>query len=261
MRTTNRSAGVLVAALFVLVVTFLASFASPASAAETVWRQSFPLSPYGEITVENIRGSVRLIGWDRAEVAVEIRKFAPGQDMDLDSVGVDIVSGSEELTLRTVLEQKDGAGIRVEFLLWVPRQAVVKYVGTLEGNVGLSGLSGTVSAQVLNGNVMARDLSGSAYLRANTGDVVASFSALPDKDGAVSLESITGNVTLELPRDANADLSLDTVAGEFVTPYPVLASDDPAEFGIRVRAGRGGVNIALVTVRGNIRVQERSVSF
>ncbi len=275
MTMTTRAASVVsvaaaVAALLMAPVTLGAVGSAAESAVEStvesMWRQSFPLSPYGVVTVENIRGSVRIIGWDRAEAVVEIRKLAAGKagkdgsDANLDAVGVDIVTSTDALTLRTMLTDPAGVDVTVNYTLRIPRQAVVRYAGTLEGNVELAGLSGAVSAQVLNGNIIARNLSGDARLRANNGDVAASFLALPPPDGAVLLESITGDVTVELPPGADADLSLETVTGEVATLYPVLASEALADFSVRVRAGRGGLKISLVTVKGNIRVRERSDS-
>ena len=262
-RIARAASVVSVAVLLMAPATLGAAESAVESAVESTWRQSFPLSPYGVVTVENIRGSVRLIGWDRAEAVVEIRKLATGPDgagVDLDAVGVDIVTSTDELTLRTMLTNQAGVDVTVNYTVRIPRQAVVRYAGTLEGNVELDGLSGAVFAQVLNGNVIARNLSGEVHLRANSGDVAASFLTLPPRDGAVLLESITGDVTVELPPGADADLTLETVTGEVATLYPVLASEDVADSSVRVRAGRGGLKISLVTVKGDIRVRERSDS-
>jgi len=89
------------------------------------------------------------------------------------------------------------------------------------------------------------------------GSIELALRALPEAPGGLQLETINGDLRLLLPAAADAELELSTVAGriesDLLAPTRAMASDTSS---VRGRLGRGGVNIRLRTIRGNIEVAE-----
>ena len=227
--------------------------ALPAAGGE-VWRGSYPLAPHGVVSVENVNGAIRIEGWDRAEVEIEVWVSSRAGLAARDTVRVGVSSGENRIAFRTEYLALTGDEVRTDYFLRIPRQAAVEFAGTLAGDIEVVRLEGAVSVHALNGDVTGVDLAGEAVLRAGNGNVVASFRQLPERGGHLRLESINGDLTLVLPDDADAELAMDTVAGAVKTPFAARASVSLEETGVRARVGRGGVLIRLTTVRGDIRV-------
>ena len=248
--TTNRS--------FVLGVAALLLVAAPVSAAgQQVWRATYPLTAGGDLALESVHGGIWIEGWDRAEVEVTAFKRTAGNPSDLEKVEVKVDSGADWLTLRTVYRGQTDQPVRVDFRLRVPRQVQITRIGTVQGDIYLRALEGPVRAQTLSGNITGVDLAGETVFHATNGNVSASFRALPEADEAVVLDTLNGNVTVVLPPGSNADLLLKTVAGQTETPFAWKTSLSSGGQRARVRAGRGGVEIRLSTVRGDVRVLEK----
>jgi DUF4097 and DUF4098 domain-containing protein YvlB len=144
----------------------------------------------------------------------------------------------------------------VDYRLWVPRQVRLERLQTIAGNIGVHGIEGSVDARTLSGNIEERNISGSVVAAAINGSVAVSFRALPEPAAPVRLDTVNGHIFLSLPPGANADLQLSTVAGRIDSKYVFAVSDVPGDTSWRTRLGRGGVQVRLRTVRGNIRVTE-----
>ncbi len=252
--TTNRSFVLGFVALLLAVAPASATVSAPG---QQVWSATYPLTLNGELILENVHGSIWLEAWDKSEVEVTAFKRTAGNPSDLEKVEVKVDSGADWLTLRTVYRGQTDQPVRVDFRLRVPRQVQITRISTVQGDIYLRGLEGPVRAQTLSGNITGVELAGETVFHATNGNVAASFRALPEADEAVVLDTLNGNVTVVLPPGSNADLLLKTVAGETDTPYAWKASLSSGGQRARVRAGRGGVEIRLSTVRGDVRVLEK----
>ena len=139
----------------------------------------------------------------------------------------------------------------------VPRQVRLSSLRTLEGNIVVRHVEGSVDARTLSGNIEQMDVSGRVVARALTGSVMVSLRALPAKTTPLLLDTVNGNVFLILPPHSNADLELSTVTGTIEGNYAFQISSTPGDTTRRARVGVGGVTIALRTIRGSIRVAEQ----
>jgi hypothetical protein len=82
--------------------------------------------------------------------------------------------------------------------------------------------------------------------------------SLSDKSAPIQLETVNGHLFLALPAEANATLSLITVAGHIDSVYSLKISDTPGESAWRATIGQGGTPVRLRTVRGDIQVVQNS---
>jgi hypothetical protein len=224
---------------------------------EQAWYGRYPLSPGGSVAVENVQGEISVEGWDRAEVEVTAVKISSGQGDHLGDVHVVTELGIGSLKFRTVYPPHLDGPVRVNYHLRVPREVRLSSLRTLEGNIAVRNVEGSVDARTLSGDIAQTDVTGRVVARALTGSIFVSLRALPVGTAPLLLDTVNGNVVLLLPPRSNADLELSTVAGTIEGNYAFQVSSVPGDSIRRTRVGLGGVTISLRTVRGSIRVAER----
>ena len=230
--------------------------ASPAS--QRVWVARFVFPPGGSLAIENVQGTVSVEAWERAEVAVTVTKTALAPTDRLDEVRVSAESGPGTLTLRTIYPSNLAEPIRVDYQVRVPRQIRLERLRTLVGDIEVRDVDGPTDARSLHGNIKAEDVAGPVVAQALTGNIAVSLRALPGPSAPLLLDTVSGDLDLLLPPGPNADLELRTVAGRIEGNYLFEASAVPGEGARHARLGRGGVQVRLRTIRGDIRVGERA---
>jgi hypothetical protein len=221
-----------------------------------LWVARYGLQPAGSVVVENVQGDINVEGWDRAEVQVAVIKQAAGPEANPDDVHIDVESQDQRLVLRTVYPGQSAQSVRVDYRLRVPRQVRLERLRTVDGNIKVKQIEGSVDARTLNGNIEQFDVSGSVVARAINGNIAVSLRALPEPPAPVDLDTVNGQLLLSLPPQANADLQLSTVAGRVDSRYTFAVSDVPGDTSWRTHLGRGGTIVRLRTIRGDIRIVE-----
>jgi len=196
-------------------------------------------------------------GWDRAEVEITAAKISSGRGDHLDDVRVLTELGPGSLKFRTVYPAHPDEPVRVNYRLHVPRQVRLPSLRTLEGNITVRHVEGSVDARTLSVDIVQTDVTGRVVARALTGSILVSLRALPSGTAPLLLDTVNGNIVLLLPPRSNADLELSTVAGTIEGNYAFQISSVPGDSIRRTRVGLGGVTISLRTVRGSIHVAER----
>jgi DUF4097 and DUF4098 domain-containing protein YvlB len=118
--------------------------------------------------------------------------------------------------------------------------------GPAGGNAFAEAASGSIDLDTVSGNITAKTTSGSIRCRAG------------DNAEEISLESSSGGVTLELPRNFSANFSSRTSSGVLSAPFSeTLFSQVSAPKTVRgITGGNNPVkNIAIKTTSGSIRVR------
>ena len=229
----------------------------PAYGTERVWEKRFQLPPGGHVSVVNVQGSVMVEGWDRAEVeaTVAMRSKVPTDQLNDVKVAVEAREGG--VSFHTLYPAGIDTPIRVDYHLRVPRQIHLDELSTLQGDIIVHDIEGSLEAHNLHGDIQGIDVSGSVVAHALTGNILVSLRSMPDRRLPLQLATIYGNVDLQMPAQANADLALSTVAGNITGGYPFQVSSTPGDSTRHAQVGGGGVRVELRTVRGNIRVGQR----
>ncbi|MFZ5911529.1 MAG: SHOCT-like domain-containing protein [Chloroflexota bacterium] len=135
------------------------------------------------IKIESVEGDLRLVGWDADEILIKGEADSISLQQDDQSV---VISSVIDLSLN------------------VPKNASV-HILTVNGDMSLRGLTGTLEADTINGDVSMRDM-GSVTL----GAVESDFS-LRGAKGDVRVRSIGGDASL---RDVDGSLTLDSVSDD-----------------------------------------------
>lgn len=131
-------------------------------------------------------------------------------------------------------------------------------------NVEASSVSGEVSITGAQGDIRANSVSGSVRLdhvraasiaaHSVSGSIEASIDALTSA-GDLTFRTVSGSVTLGLPKDLNADLSVSTVSGRLDSDFPVTLSSGMSRRRIGARIGKGGRQLDVGTVSGSVRLR------
>jgi len=138
----------------------------------------------------------------------------------------------------------------------LPRDLEVS-ANSVSGNVSISGAQGDVRAASVSGDVRLERLRATS-VRATTvsGELSASIESLSGR-GDLTFHSVSGNVELELPRDFGANLSMNSVSGQLDSDFQMTlgGSGRAGRRRIEARVGRGGRDLDITTVSGDVRLR------
>jgi len=261
-----------------------------------------PLASTGTLSVSNTAGSIVVRGWDRNEVAItgeldgdsakleisgdskalSVAVRAPGRSrgsvdearlelrvparaqLRLDAVSADIsVAGtSGPISTKSVsgdVQLDVGSGeieaSTVSGDLIVKAPAFKTALNSVSGDLRASGLRGTLKAETVSGEMEVRGGSfREVSLQSVSGDVDLDLSL--EDTATLSAETLSGDIVLRLPKAPNAQLSMKTFSGSLRNGF----NAERAERGTRkvsATLGGGRGTIDLHTFSGDIRVDRR----
>ena len=241
------------------------------SARDFRWAKSLPAGQW--VRVHNVSGDVTVtaVDGDRVEV-VGIHRGSG--DFDDDDVRVDVHEGRDGVTIcalwgpdsrcddRGLHIESHGEGRRrrgsVDFQVRLPRRLRLS-ANSVSGDVEVNGAGDEVRARSVSGNVRLERVRAPAVSASSvSGDVEAQIDALTGA-GDLRFTSVSGNVSLQLPRSLDADVTLKTVSGELDSDFPLVirGGSRMARRTITGTIGRGGRELQLTTVSGNVRLRAR----
>lgn len=258
---------IILAALLTLSV--IATAASNVTSQQTEmlreeFHQTYPLSPGGRVSLENINGSVLITAWDRNEVKVDAVKLARRRDR-LDEARISVNANPSGVHIETEYTTRtqtfnDGEGsynnpATVEYTLMVPRGARIDSIELINGDLNIDGISGDVKASSINGRLSAHELGGDVRLSTVNGKLEAVFGRISEMK-VISLSSVNGSLSLTIPSDSNAELKAGTVHGAITNDFglPVRRGEYVGR-DLAGQLGAGGTRIKLGNVNGQISIK------
>jgi DUF4097 and DUF4098 domain-containing protein YvlB len=165
-------------------------------AAQTTVDQKRPAAPDGAVSIENMAGSVKVTGWDKAEVQV---RGSVGEGGEL-SFG-----GSGKRTHIEIESDGNPMGIKSDLEIFVPAASSVSIEG-FQASIGVTGVVGSVTAETVNGSITQAGAAKQVELQSVNGDIEVTKAA-----GRIKAEAVNGIVTI---RDASGELEASTVHGK-----------------------------------------------
>jgi len=164
--------------------------------AQTTVDQRRPALPTGEVAIENMAGTITVVGWDKPEVWV---KGTLAKDADL------VLDGPEGRTRVEVEVDGNPLGAHSDIEVHVPAGSNVSIEG-FQAEIRVSGVSGLVEAETVNGGITLTGRASEINLQSVNGAIDVTGPA-----GRLQVEVVNGEVTV---RDASGDLEASTVNGE-----------------------------------------------
>jgi hypothetical protein len=242
-----------------------------------------------EIEIRGLLGNVRAEAASGDQVEVVGRRSGDGADR----VRIEVVETDDGITICTIYPMRerrrdgdenrrsrrsanddnpcndghsgdiDADDARIDFTVRVPA-GVRLAASTVQGNIEALGLRSPVDAASVSGNVRVSTTE-SARAATVSGNVDAT---LGRTDGdALNFASVSGDVVVRLAGDVGARVDAHTLSGDIQSDFdlrirPGGAGDDDDDGGLRIEIGRqasgtigrGGPELSLNTVSGNIRV-------
>lgn len=126
---------------------------------------------------------------------------------------------------------------------------------SVSGNVDVAGAQGDVRANSVSGDVRLDGLRATSIeARTVSGEIVAGVESLSG-NGPLSFKSVSGDVKLDLPRNLDADLSMSSVSGQLDSEFQMTLGGRTSRRRIEARIGRGGRELNLTTVSGDVRLK------
>ena len=144
--------------------------------------------------------------------------------------------------------------VAVTFTVHLPRRVRVGAT-TVNGGVRVRGASAPVVAATVSGDVDAETADGPVSAVSVNGSVRARMRAFADT-GDVSLFTVNGTATAELPARLDADVEATTVNGSINTDYPLTVTGKYMSHHLRGTVGNGGRRVHITTVNGSINLKQ-----
>ncbi len=234
--------------------------AAAASAAVTEkFSQTYPLAADGSIHLDNVNGSVEIIAWDKAEVALEAVKKAR-DDEALSHLHLKIESSPTRLSIKTEYEKKwkfwENARAEVRYKLMVPAGVSLDKIDVVNSSIRVTGVKGSVNLDSVNGSIEADGLAGAGRFDTVNGSITASYAAMPASSDDISLDTVNGSCTLKLPAGASFKLDADTVNGHVSCDFPITL-EKSGRHKLRGTVASGANKVKLDSVNGGLTVAKR----
>ena len=126
---------------------------------------------------------------------------------------------------------------------------------SVSGNVDVDGAQGDIRVGSVSGDVKVENARvRSIEARTVSGEIIASIESLSGS-GPLSFKTVSGNVKLALPRSLDADLSMSSVSGQLDSDFQMTLGGRNSRRRIEARIGRGGRELDVTTVSGDVRLQ------
>lgn len=221
--------------------------------------ESYPLKPDGRVRLENVNGSIELRAWDGAGVKLEAVKQGRTREI-VDDIKIVAESSPDELAIRTELARVKRGWFRrpttegrVSYTLHVPAGARIERASSVNGDIIVHGMAGTVRASTVNGSIRGVKLAGTTEVNTVNGGVTLDQQALPAGD-RLQARTVNGGIEVRLPAGTDASLSASTVNGAIHSELALSNVTHRKRHKLEARIGAGGSAISLSTVNGAIRI-------
>jgi hypothetical protein len=247
-------------------------------------------SQTAEVIVDNVWGSVRVEGASGRDVILTAQKTILAESKEKlrkakEEVKLDITEKGNTVEIyvdgpfrcrdhehRWSRRHKDpGYIVQYDFALRVPFRTKLDVSTVNQGDVEVKNVEGDFEVENVNGEVRISEIAGSGKAHTVNGEVRVTFKRAPA--GKCSFGSVNGDLTISFPADLSADFRIKTFNGEVYSDFPVTYL--PAAPAVReetqgkyvfksdrffgVRAGKGGPEIKMDTLNGDILIKKRTV--
>lgn len=252
----------LVGGAFIIVLSVGAAMAQD-------FQKTYRLGAGDTISIRNVSGDVKIIGYDGDVVTVSGVK--EGDDRELVDVEDRSTGNRVELTVR--YPRQCNCDASVNFQVQVPRSVRFGFdqITSASGNLELRGLTGDVKASTASGDVLVSEVTGAinastasgkmqvnnvrgtVSARSASGDVEVSIAKLEGTE-KMEFSSASGDVDVRLPANIDADISMSSASGSVETNFPIDVKKDDygPSMSARGTVGNGSRRLRISSASGDV---------
>ena len=187
--------------------------------ARSEFHHLYPLSPTGSFAINDERGSIRIIGWERNAVQVDARECAPTAD-ELRDLTISVASHPNAISVQTIYPPRSGGPFswvrllgwstwcnerpEVDYIVHVPQRAALK-LASVSADMTVTGPVGSLGVDTTSGDLSATDVRDVSTM-SESGDVTITRGR-----GTFSDTTVSGDL---LFNDAAGDITINSTSGE-----------------------------------------------
>lgn len=282
---TKRFASVLPAAALLVLPGVLAAGSDPEFVETRKIEERVALPADGRLVIDNVFGSIRIVGSDRADVAVRAtqtieadNRAALARARDEVELLIDSEAALVELYVDAPFRDRDGSGRRwhdyrprykvtYDFVVEVPSTIGFDLSTVTDGDIEVRNVRGDFEVANVNGKIEMRGVAGSGVVRTVNGPIHAAFDRSPR--GASEFVTVNGDVDVTFPADLSADLKMTSRFGELWSDFALTSLPAPPATretvsgklviksgGPLVRVAEGGPRLSFETLNGDVLIRK-----
>jgi DUF4097 and DUF4098 domain-containing protein YvlB len=188
--------------------------------------KSLTLDKVSRVNIENLRGTVTVIGWDKNTITIK-------GELEDDAEGLVFKQNGSSVKIKVELEKNKhnywgGNDEGSELTIYMPKNIRVSFDG-VSSDINLENLHASAEIKTVSGSIVANNLSDRIELSSVSGDIESK-----KLSGKISLASVSGDVT---DRESSGRLSLRVISGE------IYANSTAKE--VTVESVSGDIHLAL----------------
>ena len=149
-----------------------------------------------------------------------------------------------------------GNDVRMDLQVAVPTNLRVS-ASSVSGDVSVDGAHGDVDANSVSGDIRLDRLHATGvHANSVSGDIEVGVDEFTGR-GDLYFHSVSGDVTLTVPRGFDADLSMSTVSGDIDSDFPITVGNGRmSRRRLEARIGNGGRRLDVGTVSGDLKLRQ-----
>lgn len=251
-----------------LSTALVVAVATPALAQRADFSWEKALSAGNDVSIRNINGDIKVKPSTSGKV--EVTGFKRGNSRYFDEIKAEARETSNGVVI-CVLQADDDShcddegrrhwgnhdwhDVRMDLEVAVPTNLRVS-ASTVSGDLSVEGAHGDVDANTVSGDVRLERLhAASIHANSVSGDIDVGVDELTGR-GDLYFHTVSGDVSLAVPRGFDADLSMSTVSGDMDSDFPVtLGNGRMSRRRIEARIGNGGRRLDVATVSGDLKIR------
>jgi hypothetical protein len=219
--------------------------------------REIPLAPGGSFSLTTDFGDVSISTWDREVVSIEGKKHL-GSDEEQSQLEIEIdTSAPNSVIVHTT--RPDDSQAHLDYEIRLPRQVNIESVEIKgNGDIQIKGVNGNITVRTVSGDIQMEDVAGNVNTSTVSGDTEVEMrpAAKPED---MNFNTVSGDVSLRLRGDFNANLNIATVSGSVDMRGDVQLFIE-REIGNKLATGHigqgGPQTIHIKTVSGDIQVRK-----
>ena len=239
-----------------LVATTLFAFALAATAAAQDFQKSYRIGAGGQVRIRNISGDVIVTGYDGDAIIVKAAKSGRDQEM----IEIEDRSGAGNVDVGVRYPRNCNCEASVRFEVQAPRSVSYDFdhIGSVSGEVQVTGVTGRLRASSVSGDVHIKEVSGSVSASSVSGGVKVEIARLEGADD-MKFSSVSGDVSVTAPASLDAEVDISSMSGSINTDFPVEVRKD--RFGVHTSArgklGEGSRHLKMSTISGSLSLRHQ----